>query len=57
MHYAIHRHTAAELIYERDENIICCCMNDRQGDLVCIFVYEFEPVIEKEFEEKEGSIL
>ncbi|MCI8550151.1 MAG: hypothetical protein HFI68_06120 [Lachnospiraceae bacterium] len=25
-----------------DENVICCCMNDRQGDLVCIFVYEDE---------------
>lgn len=25
-----------------DENVICCCMNDRQGDLSCIFVYENE---------------
>ena len=25
-----------------DENVICYCMNDRQGDLSCIFVYENE---------------
>ncbi|MBD5156632.1 MAG: hypothetical protein HDT13_03220 [Butyrivibrio sp.] len=25
-----------------DENVICCCMNDRHNDLACIFVYESE---------------
>lgn len=36
-----------KLIYARkfdynDENVICYCMNDRQGDISCIFVYESE---------------
>lgn len=26
----------------RDANMICCCMNDRKGDLACVFVYEDE---------------
>ena len=26
----------------QNENVICYCMNDRQGDLSCIFVYENE---------------
>lgn len=36
-----------KLIHDRkfdysDENVICHCINDRQGDLACIFVYECE---------------
>lgn len=41
------RYILSRLVQDRifdycDEIVTCCCMNDRQGDLVCIFIYEDE---------------
>ena len=41
--YKILRHLIQERNFDyTDEQVICCCMNNRQDDLACLFIYDNE---------------